>query len=292
MHTVIGLGELLWDIFEDCKVLGGAPANFAYHVHCLRRTGLPFSRVGSDELGDELLASLSSRELCTDFIQRDRQHPTGKVFVELDEEGVPAFEIQDDVAWDYMKVERRWLDAARGADAICFGTLCQRSEKSRKTIRRILEEGKDSIRVLDLNLRKNCFNREIISGSLERCDILKLNVYEYSTLQELYNRPCGEGEFAECLRNRHGMDLVCVTHGEEGCRLYSNGGEVRGEAVEVDVADTVGAGDAFCAAMTVNYLRGENLQKVADSANRLAAYVASHRGAMPHIPERIIEEIL
>lgn len=290
MHTIIGLGELLWDIFPDGKVLGGAPANFAYHVHQLEQNGLPFSRIGADALGDEIMSFLESVRLCTGFIQRDNDHPTGQVHVKVDASGHPEFDIKEDVAWDYMEPERRWLDAARGADAICFGTLCQRNRRSRNTIGKMLDVASDSVLVFDVNLRGRYFSREIIVDSLEQCTLLKLNIHEQTTIQQLLDLPCPERDMALAIMDQYDIELVCITRGEEGCVVHTREDEVHSGVPQTEVVDTVGAGDAFCAGLTVKYLQDSPTEMVARGANLMGAYVAGQRGAMPEVPENLVAE--
>ncbi len=291
MHTIIGVGEVLWDVFEDGRVLGGAPANFAYHVHCLGCTGLTFSRIGDDKPGDDILAALDATGLCTGFIQRDCNYPTGKVNIELDEEGIPHFDIMEDVAWDYMHPERQWLDAARGADAVCFGTLSQRNPRSRETIHEVLETADNAVRILDLNLRGDLFSKDIITRSLERCEVLKLNIYEMATLREMFGVPQQHNApFARDLIRDYGIDLLCITRGEDGCEIYTADQQVEDTPSATSIVDTVGAGDAFCAGLTVKYLGGEDLDQIARGANTLGAYVAGCRGAMPDISDELVEE--
>jgi len=289
MYTIIGLGEVLWDVFEDGKVLGGAPANFAYHAHCLGHTGLVLSRVGTDELGDDILSALDGAGLCTEFIQRDGSHPTGRVLVQLDAEGDPTFTIVEDVAWDCMEPERRWLDAARGADVVCFGTLAQRTTGSRCTIGRVLDAAANAVRIFDVNLRQQFYSEEILVESLGRATILKLNAEEVARLGEMFGGEKAEADFARRLMSEHGIELVCVTRGADGCTLHSPDQSVSRPVPPTQAVDTVGAGDAFSAALAVKYLEGRPLDKIADAANFLGACVAAGRGAMPPVPEEVVE---
>jgi fructokinase len=290
MYTIIGLGEVLWDIFEDGKVLGGAPANFAYHVHRLGHTGLPFSRVGTDPLGKELITSLDAVGLCTGFIQRDPDHPTGQVHVELDDEGVPDFTIMEEVAWDYMRAGRRWVDAARGADAICFGSLCQRSPESREAIRTVLDAAADAVLVFDVNLRHQFYSRPIITDSLDRCTVLKLNLREVAELRQMLELGGTERELIRDLMDDYEIDLVCVTRGENGCSIYTSQEQTDSSVPPIQVVDTVGSGDAFSAGLTIKYLDGSPPQSIARGANLLGAHVARCRGAMPDVPQQVIEQ--
>jgi len=289
MFTIIGLGEVLWDVFEDGKVLGGAPCNFAYYVNALGHVGLPLSRVGDDELGREILDSLSALGLRTDCVQRDGDHATGRVFVKVDENGVPDFTIIEDVAWDYMAPEEAWVEAAAGADAICFGSLAQRGERSRETVRRVLEAAGDAMVIFDVNFRQHFFTRAVVRDSLARATVLKLNEEEVAQLRQLLGGPGGEKEFLRGLMGQYGLSLACVTRGEKGCTLYAEDQEASLPVPPTEVCDTVGSGDAFTAAMAIKYLEGSGLESIAAAANLMGAYVAGRRGATPSVPQGIVD---
>ena len=290
MYTIIGLGEVLWDIFEDGKVLGGAPCNFAYHVSALGHVGLPLTRVGEDELGREIVSVLQKLGLRTDSVQLDPSHPTGRVLVQLDRKGVPDFTIIENVAWDCMSADKSWLEAARGADAVCFGTLAQRTRTSRAAIRKVLAAAEGVVRVFDVNFRQQFFTRRIVVDSLKRTTILKLNEDEVRRMQELLGAGGKEEEFVRATMEEYGIRLACVTRGERGCTLYAGDGTVSRLVPPTQVKDTVGSGDAFTAGLVIKYLDGRPLEAVADGANLLGAYVAGCRGATPPVPAEVVSK--
>jgi len=291
MFTIIGLGEVLWDIFEDGKALGGAPCNFAYHVRALGHEGVPLTRVGTDELGREIVELLEQSGLPTDRVQRDRCHPTGRVTVKLHGQGSPQFTIIEDVAWDYMEADRTWLETARGAHAVCFGTLAQRSPSSRKAIRAVLTAaaGAGACIVCDLNFRQHFYDVDVVRDSLARSQIVKLNEEEVAALCPLLGEMEGEEEMAHTLIGEFDARLVCVTRGERGCTLYAAGEVVSAPVPPVKVVDTVGSGDAFTAGMVIKHLEGRPLAAIAEAANLLGSFVAGKRGAMPRLDASVAD---
>jgi fructokinase len=282
-HIVIGLGELLWDLFPTGKQLGGAPANFAYITSLLGDEGIPASRLGHDSLGVEAIRRLAELALTTEFIQQDADHPTGTVKVEVDRTGQPRFEISESVAWDFLQWTPQWQKLAQHADAICFGSLAQRSEQSRFTIGRfLLTSRKSAVRVFDVNLRQAFYTTQVLAESMKLATIVKLNHEELPKIMrllELENR--GEEDSARNLLSSHGLKLVCVTRGNNGSLLVSPNERSEHPGFKVKVADTVGAGDAFTAALVHGYLRGTPLAQINETANRVGAWVASQPGATP-----------
>jgi fructokinase len=289
MFNIIGLGEVLWDIFPDGKALGGAPCNFAYQVKALGHAGIPLTRVGDDQLGHDILNALTRLGLPTEYVQIDPSHPTGRVMVKLDDKGVPDFTIVNDVAWDYMEAGEDWLEAARKADAVCFGTLAQRSPASRQAIEKVLEAARGTLIVFDVNFRQKFFSREVVEHSLRRCTIVKLNEGEIAQMRELVGGPHDEQSFVKHLMS-YGPQVVCITRGENGCTLYDDARSVSRPVPPTRVADTVGSGDAFTAALVIKRLEGRPLERMAEAANLLGAFVASCRGATPVVPRNIIEQ--
>lgn len=296
--TIIGLGEVLWDLFEDGRVLGGAPFNVAFHVANLGHRGVPLSRAGEDRLGDEIINAAEDLGMPTEFIQRDPRHATGTVLVKLDSSGGPAFTIVEDVAWDYMEPDERWLDLAARSDAVCFGTLAQRSQQSRRTIQQVLAAAESAVRVCDINFRQHFYSREVVTESLAWATVLKLNEQEVSQLRELVQSPApglagggaddSDDRFMRALISDYGLALACITRGAEGCRLVSSDDAVSRPVPPTRVVDTVGAGDAFTAGLVVKYLEGGSLAAVADAANLLGAYVAGQRGATPRLTDEVL----
>jgi fructokinase len=292
-HIVVGLGELLWDLFPAGKQLGGAPANFAYISSLLGERGIPASRVGEDDLGAEAVRRLGALGLSTEYIQRDAEHPTGTVQVEVDADGQPRFEITEFVAWDFLAWTHRWQELADQADAVCFSTLAQRSEHSRSAMRSfLLAMRPDAVRVCDINLRQNFFNTEVVMESMKLSTIVKLNHDELPRVMQLFDlEHRNEEESARKLLLSYDLQLICVTRGNHGSLLISCDERAEHSGFKVRVADTVGAGDAFTAALVHGHLQKESLTQINENANRVGAWVASQAGGMP-TPERDLEHTL
>lgn len=280
-YLVIGLGEILWDLFPDGKKLGGAPANFVYHAQQLGAIGIPVSCVGDDDLGRELYEQLHSLGLDLRFIAKDSKHPTGTVSVELDRYGNPDYIIHRNVAWDYIPAAEFLFDLAGQADVICFGTLCQRSDVSQTTIKKFISYKKpNAVIVFDINLRQDFFTKEIIKNSLNLADILKLNEQELSVLKKMFGLADGQKESLSQLTNRFSLSLIALTRGAQGSLLYTLEEESDFAGITTAVVDTVGAGDSFTAALCMGLLRKQKLDVVNKFANRVAANVCSQSGAM------------
>jgi fructokinase len=282
-NVVVGLGELLWDLFPSGKQLGGAPANFAYITTLLGDAGIPASRLGQDPLGAEALRRLTELGLSTEFIQKDEDHPTGTVKVEVDRAGQPCFELSESVAWDFFDWTTKWQSLAQRADAVCFGSLAQRAEASRNTIRRFLQVTRaHAVRVFDVNLRQHFHSVEVIAESMRLASVVKLNHEELPRIMRMFaveNR--SEEESARHLLSAHNLKLVCVTRGTNGSLLVSGNERSEHPGFKIKVADTVGAGDAFTAALVHGYLRKTPLAEMNETANRVGAWVASQSGGMP-----------
>lgn len=283
---VVGIGEVLWDVLPGGRELGGAPANFAYHAGALGGRGAVVSRVGDDALGREIVERLDALGVDRSCVGVDAAHPTGTVDVRLDERGVPEYEIHADVAWDHMQVTPELLGLAGRADCVCFGTLGQRSAASREAIGAFLRATlPDCLRVFDINLRQHYFTRELVIEMLGAAAVLKLNDQELPVVGRMLG--VGEEESAAVggMRSRYPLRLVALTRGEKGSTLFAADGSVYHQAaVEVRVADTVGAGDAFTAALALGMLAGMPLAEVGARAARVAAYVCSQSGATPVVP--------
>ncbi len=281
---VVGIGELLWDMFPAGKKMGGAPANFAYHAKLLGSKGIIASRVGTDALGDEVLALLAHAGLDTSFVQRDQQHATGTVQVTVTN-GQPSYEIVEDVAWDACEWTDQWKQLAAEADAVCFGTLAQRLPVSKNTIQGFLRATKpDAIRLFDVNLRGNYYDKQVITDSLRLSTILKVNHEEFPVVADMADISAGsEEERARQLLKQWNLQMICITKGAHGS-LFVTSEQAHGHpGYSVTVQDTVGSGDAFCAAIVHGLLRGDSLKDVAEAASRRGAWVATQEGAMPHL---------
>jgi fructokinase len=290
MGMVLGVGEMLWDIFPAEKHLGGAPVNFAYHCRQMGLDARPVSRIGKDALGEEILGILKAKGIPAGFVQIDEERLTGTVKVAM--AGTShTFTITEDVAWDYIEADDELLAAAREAEAICFGSLAQRSGKSRETILAMVKAC-GGLKVYDINLRQTFFSKEIIEGSLGVADVLKLNEDEIWVLGEMLG--LGGEDMAAVSReilSRYGLKVVCVTRGENGALLVSEN-EVADEPGEkAEVVDTVGCGDAFCAAMVAGILKGKPLKTIAREANRVGLFVAGMAGGTPGWTEEMKREI-
>jgi fructokinase len=284
-RTIVGLGELLWDLLPSGKQLGGAPANFAYITNLLGDTGIPASRLGRDSLGDEALKKLAQLGLSNAFVQQDPSHPTGTVKVEIDSSGQPRFDISELVAWDFLEWTSSWQQLANEADAVCFGSLAQRSAPSRSTIRSFLQATRpEAVRIFDVNLRQHFYSASLLAESMKLASIVKLNHEELPRIMHLLeHESSSEKESARRLLSSHDLRLVCVTRGSRGSLLISLDECSEHPGIKVKVADTVGAGDAFTAALVHGYLRGSSLTQINETANRVGAWVASQPGATPTV---------
>jgi fructokinase len=284
---VVGLGEVLWDLLPEKTCLGGAPANFAYITTLMGDQGIVASRVGEDSRGLEALRRMQELRLNIDHVQTDRQHPTGTVRVELDDKGVARFEIAHPVAWDFLEWTLDWQRLAETADAVCFGSLAQRSEASRATIRNFLQAtSPGAVKVFDVNLRQSYYSQDVLSESMRLADIVKLNDEELPTIMKLFQLPHqDELSSARRLIGAYDLKLVCITRGGRGsllvCDKSGDGDASEHPGFRVRVADTVGSGDAFTAGLVHEYLRVASLDKMNEVANRVGAWVASEVGAMP-----------
>jgi fructokinase len=283
-NIIVGLGELLWDLLPVGAQLGGAPANFAYISSLLGDKGIPASRLGKDSLGADAIRRLAELGLSTEFIQKDADHPTGTVNVEVDRAGQPRFEVAESAAWDFLEWTPQWQNLAQQADAVCFGSLAQRSERSRATIHRfLLALRRSTVRVFDVNLRQKFYSKEVLAESVKLATIVKLNHEELPKVMSLLDLETrGEEASARQLLS-HEVKLVCVTRGSGGSLLVSADERSEHPGFKVKVADTVGAGDAFTAALVHGYLRGTSLAQLNETANRVGAWVASQSGATPSL---------
>lgn len=291
---VVGLGEILWDLLPTGRQLGGAPANFAYCSHLLGDRGIVASRIGRDQLGEDIRESLAKAGITDQFLQPDASQPTGTVRVQLDPAGQAKFEITQPAAWDFLEWTQDWQDLAKSADAVCFGSLAQRSVKSRETILNFLvATSADALRIFDVNLRQSFYSTEIICDSLSRANTVKLNHEEVPRVGELLGVNAGsEVSFCRSLMERFSLKLICITRGANGSLLCDRNSIHEHSGLRVKVKDTIGAGDAFTAALVHQQLRGRGLAEMNEAANRMGAWVASHSGAMPQGPASGIEQAL
>jgi len=279
---ILCAGELLWDVFPTGRRPGGAPANVAYHATCLGEAGIVLSRIGEDSDGEALLAELRAHGTDVSFVQRDPAHPTGRVSVDLRRPADPRYTIHEGVAWDHLELDAASSRVAAGADAVVFGSLAQRCPRSRETIRACVERAPDALSFFDVNLRPPFVSEAVLRDSLALADIVKLNRDEVREVCGLLGLPDpGPEALARALFDEHGVREMFVTCGAKGCLALSPGESVSVPGRPVEVRDTVGAGDAFTAALAVARLRGGSAADAARAANELGAVVAARDGAMP-----------
>ena len=280
--TVVGLGEVLWDLLSGGKQLGGAPTNFAYISMLLGDRGVVASRVGRDALGYEALEWLKTLGVETSYVQLDDSNRTGTVNVRVDHQGQPCFRIHEDVAWDFLSWSHGWKKLAREANAVCFGTLAQRSPRSRRTISQFLRNTR-ALRVFDVNLRQNFYSVEVLRESVALVSIVKMNHEELPIVLTALGLKPGEDMGAAKQLLNLGPRLVYVTRGQRGSFLISRRAAAEHEGFSVRVEDTIGAGDAFTAALVHEHLRGASLEEMSDAANRMGSWVATQAGGTPVI---------
>lgn len=281
---VAGIGELLWDMLPSGKQLGGAPCNFAFHAMKAGCTGYTISAIGRDDPGNELLDTVGQLGLPADLIQRN-SFPTSTVTIKLNELGHPDYTIHEQVAWDHMQLTPEMLGKAGKFDAVCFGSLAQRNPESENTIVSLIKAVRpDCLKVFDINLRQAYYNREIILQSLTLSDVLKLNDDELPVVAG-YTGITGDLESQlNALADRYSLRYIVYTMGSKGSIIAGSGGYSFIEAPGVEVADTVGAGDAFTAVFTAGMLKGLPLPVVHRKATETAALVCTRKGATPELP--------
>lgn len=282
----VGIGEILWDLLPTGKALGGAPANVAAHTVQLGCRGAAVSAVGDDADGLEILQRVKTMGVDASGIQVRRDLPTGAVDVALDKAGVPAFTIRAPSAWDAITMDAALERLANAADAVVFGSLAQRDPRSREGIGRFLGKVRPGcLRVFDINLRRPFITEPVIRASLEQADVLKLNDGELPVLAGMLGLAGDELSQLRAIRQQYDLDLVVYTCGDKGSRMITAQGEESHPGYPASVVDTVGAGDAFTAAVTAGLLRGMELSRLQDLANRVAVFVCSRPGAVPRLPE-------
>ena len=294
MKRIICFGEVLWDLFPNGRELGGAPANFAYRAASLGCRAELVSRVGADALGKEAIARLRESGLETHNVQVDPALPTGTVEISLSPKGEPDFEIIPRVAYDQIEFTEDLRQLAGNADCIYFGTLAQRSSRSRETLQKLLEAAPSSaIRLLDINLRKQCYTAQTIQDSLLQATMLKLNESEVVILAKILGLPERADEFAGEIVKTSGLTHCLVTRGERGVYARSRTGEECAvSGISVDTVDTCGAGDAFTAGFITEFLSGAGLVRSCRFGNALGALVAGTKGATSPISRGKVEELL
>lgn len=283
--TVIGVGELLWDMLPAGRQMGGAPVNFAYHASQLGCEAVAISALGDDQLGREIYERMN--HLGMRYIVPTVDLPTGTVDVTLDKAGVPNFIINKNVAWDKIPITDQMLDVAKDADAICFGSLAQRDDVSRRTVNTILDAvPSDALRIFDINLRQNYYSKELICNSLSKVNILKLNDDEIVIVNQLLGiGGTNQDEIARKLLQDYKLSMLILTCGAEGSHIYSGSRKSSMKTPDAPVADTVGAGDSFTAAFCAAILHGKSIEEAHKLAVDVASYVCTQNGAMPVLPD-------
>ena len=303
MKYVIGIGEALFDCLPEGRKLGGAPINFAYHVSQFGLNGCAISAIGKDELGDEIVDKFTAirESLPTFSFQLSTvEQPTGTVKVTLDEKGVPQYEICLGVAWDNIPLTNAMLEIAHQAQAVCFGSLAQRSETSRETILAFLDETpKDALKVFDINLRQSWYTAEVIADSLARANVLKINDEELDVVATMLLGETTEpghliAEDADKTRRicreliaRYDLKMLILTCGAIGSYVFTADSESYVATPKVQVADTVGAGDSFTATFVAQILLGKSIREAHEKAVRVSAYVCTRHGATPVLPDEL-----
>jgi fructokinase len=289
--TIIAIGELLWDVFPDHTVLGGAPFNFAYRLHSLGDHSMVVSALGKDEKGEKLFEAVEKIGVDSSLLQWDT-HPTGTVNIFLDEHKNPDFYIVPEVAYDYMRMNDTIRRAVKTADCVCFSTLTQRNEVSRATVREIVELADGKTRFYDINLRKLCYTKETISWSLERSDIIKLNETEAVELAEMFGMPSQPVEtFCDALFAKTPLRFVVVTLGPKGAFAASRSGERLYEpGYAVRLVDPCGSGDSFSAGFIHTLLAGGTLKDACALGNIMGAITAEQNGATQPISGHDIDD--
>ena len=285
---VIGIGEILWDLLPEGKQLGGAPTNFAFHAHQLGLQSSIISSVGNDNPGKEILNVVDNSDIISfiDIIDR----PTGTVSVQVDKNGIPKYIIHEDVAWDFISPSETALEFAKQSHAICFGTLAQRSETSYYSIQEILKTvPANALKVFDINMRQNFYNEYIISNSLEKANVLKINNEEILVFADMFGISGDEFEIMHQIIQQYDLKVLALTKGAEGSWLISQEEDSYLETPKVMVADTVGAGDSFTAGLVAGLLNDKPLKEIHRSAVDISAYVCTRKGATPVLPDYLLK---
>ena len=290
-NVVVGMGEALWDVLPEGKKIGGAPANFAYHVSQFGMPSCVVSAVGNDTLGKEIVENFTSKGL--NQLIAEVPYPTGTVQVEIDQAGVPQYEIKENVAWDNIPYTALLENLAGRTKAVCFGSLAQRNVVSRNTINRFLDampQENDSLIVFDVNLRQGFYNKEILCNSMKSCNILKINDEELVTVSRMFGYP-GIDLQDKCwiLLGKYNLKMLILTCGINGSYVFTPGNVSFQPTPKVEVADTVGAGDSFTAAFIASILKGKSVAEAHALAVRTSAYVCTRKGAMPILPADLTE---
>ena len=290
--TVVGLGEILWDLYPDGKHLGGAPANSVIHAAKLGAKSIVISSVGQDQHGDEIIEKLKTYRIDTRYIQRCTDRPTGTVGVRLDEKHIPHFDCSKDVAFDYIEWNDILGKLAGKVDCVITGTLAQRNRVSRRTIQRFLKRATNAVKVFDVNFRGwSELTSLVVQETMIIADILKLNEKELNQMQRAFwQEEKGVTSFLDWLIEKYSLKLAALTLGEKGCFLTDGKNHVFSPGFVVESVDTTGCGDGFLAGMILKYLENSSLEEMAEFANLLGAFVATKNGAVPEYTMKDLEK--
>ncbi len=290
-NIVVGMGEALWDVLPEGKKIGGAPANFAYHVSQFGLPSCVVSAVGADALGREIVENFTSKGLT--HLLPEVPYPTGTVQVEIDQAGIPQYDIRENVAWDNIPFTPQLEELARRTRAVCFGSLAQRNVVSHNTIGSFLDampRRDDSLVVFDVNLRQGFYNKDILCNSMSRCNILKINDEELVAVSRMFGYP-GIDLQDKCwiLLGKYNLKMLILTCGINGSYVFTPGNVSFMPTPKVEVADTVGAGDSFTAAFIANILKGRPVAEAHAKAVQTSAFVCTKNGAMPVLPAELTD---
>lgn len=289
--VIVGLGEALWDCLPDGSKLGGAPANFAYHASQFGNEAYAISAIGNDALGDQTLKEFDEKHL--KYVMPRVDYPTGTVQVELDEEGIPTYDIKQNVAWDNIPFTPEIENVAKHCGCVCFGSLAQRNKISRDTIHHFLDTTPMScLKIFDINLRQNFYTKEIIRESLKACDILKINDEELVTIGRLFGYPGLDIE-NKCylILGKYNLKMLVLTCGTNGSYVFAPGVKSFQPTPKVEVDDTVGAGDSFTGSFASATLAGMPIKDAHKLAVEVSAFVCTQPGAMPKLPEGLLNRV-
>ena len=284
---IVGLGEALWDVLPDGKKLGGAPANFAYHAAQFGLDTIAISALGEDKLAEETIDALKEHNL--NYLMPRVPYPTGTVQVTLTGDGIPTYDIKENVAWDNIPLTDEMLEVAKNARAVCFGSLAQRNVVSRENIHKFLDATPDDcVKIFDINLRQQFYTKEVIKESLKRCSILKINDEELVLIGRMFGYPGLDIE-NKCwlILGKYNLDMLVLTCGTNGSYVFTPGQMSFQETPKVEVADTVGAGDSFTGSFVGSILNGKPVPEAHKTAVQVSAFVCTQNGAMPVVPDRL-----
>ena len=284
---IVGLGEALWDVLPEGKKLGGAPANFAYHAAQFGLDTIAISALGEDKLAEETIEALKEHNL--NYLMPRVPYPTGTVQVTLAGDGIPTYDIKENVAWDNIPLTDEMLEIAKNARAVCFGSLAQRNVVSRENIHKFLDATPDDcVKIFDINLRQQFYTKEVIKESLKRCNILKINDEELVLIGRMFGYPGLDIE-NKCwlILGKYNLDMLVLTCGTNGSYVFTPGQMSFQETPKVEVADTVGAGDSFTGSFVGSIINGKPVPEAHKTAVHVSAFVCTQNGAMPVVPDRL-----